>query len=367
MINKEIAPGNNLTDRDGFIDFIKGISIILVLWGHCIQYFSIGKFDFYEDYMFKTIYSFHMPLFMLLSGYVSYWGNNRKLDIILLKRIKGIGVPLIIWGTFDFVLSILRTKNLSLTQIVNVQNWVQSITGVWFLWAVLCASFCMAVIHKLPVDIYIKYVIAFMAIFVFLLLPEGTLAAYMYPYFVIEYAINEFGIFQNSIYIKVVQPICAVLWCVLLRFYQKRHYIYVSGLLGKIEECGLKGQISIDIYRYIIGLVGSVTIIAIARWGFDFLQGKGEKIEFLQMLGQYTLEIYLMQRILLEFWIAGLYQIAVAYIGENVLAINRLIYDWLFTLPCAMLLGILLLKMANAISRCPQINRFLFGKSSRVK
>lgn len=49
MINKEIAPGNNLTDRDGFVDFIKGISIILVLWGHCIQYFSIGKFDFYED------------------------------------------------------------------------------------------------------------------------------------------------------------------------------------------------------------------------------------------------------------------------------------------------------------------------------
>ena len=113
--------------------------------------------------------------------------------------------------------------------------------------------------------------------------------------------------------------------------------------------------------------MGRVTIIAIARWGFDFLQGKGGKIEFLQMLGQYTLEIYLMQRILLEFWIAGLYQIAVAYIGENVLAINRLIYDWLFTLPCAMLLGILLLKMANAISRCPQINRFLFGKSSRVK
>ena len=49
MINKEIAPGNNLTDREGCVDLRKGISIILVLWGHCIQYFSIGKFDFYEE------------------------------------------------------------------------------------------------------------------------------------------------------------------------------------------------------------------------------------------------------------------------------------------------------------------------------
>ena len=75
---------DNLTDRrDYFIDFAKGISILLVLWGHCIQYMSAGTVDFFEDNAFKVIYSFHMPLFMLLSGYVSYWGRNKKLKIII--------------------------------------------------------------------------------------------------------------------------------------------------------------------------------------------------------------------------------------------------------------------------------------------
>lgn len=313
------------------------------------------------------IYSFHMPLFMLLSGYVSYWGNNRRLDVILLKRIKGIGVPLIVWGTIDFILSIFHTANYSLSQIANVRNWAQSITGIWFLWAVLCASFCMAVIHKLPVNIYIRYAIAFMAIFIFAIIPGGTLTAYVYPYFVIGYAINEFKFFQNSIYRKVVQPIGAALWCVLLLFYQKKHYIYVSGLLGKIEEYGLMGQISIDIYRYIIGLVGCVAIIAIVRWMFDELQGKGVKTGFIQMLGQHTLEIYIMQRVILERCIAGLYQAAAAHIGKNVLAANRLAYDLFFTLFGAVLLGIFLLKISDAVSKYPRINRILFGKSSKVK
>lgn len=48
---------NNLTDRDSYIDFIKGISIILVLWGHLVQYLSDGAFDFFDDTVFKSIYS----------------------------------------------------------------------------------------------------------------------------------------------------------------------------------------------------------------------------------------------------------------------------------------------------------------------
>ena len=285
----------------------------------------------------------------------------------MLKRIKGIGVPLIVWGTFDFILSVFRTANFSLSQIVNVRNWAQSITEIWFLWAVLCASFCMAVIHKLPVNIYIRYAFAFIAIFIFAIIPGGTLTAYVYPYFVIGYAINEFEIFRNSIYRKVVQPIGAALWCVLLLFYQKKHYIYVSGLLGKIEEYGLIGQLLIDAYRYIIGFVGCTAIIAIARWVFDNLQDKGIKTGFIQILGQHTLEIYIMQRVVLERYVAGLYQTAVAYIGKNMIAENRLIYDLFFTLFSAVLLGTLLLKISNAVSKYPRINRILFGKSSKVK
>ena len=42
--------------RDPFIDMLKGIGILLVIWG----YSSL--------FLFNEIYSFHMPLFFFLSG-----------------------------------------------------------------------------------------------------------------------------------------------------------------------------------------------------------------------------------------------------------------------------------------------------------
>ena len=56
-----------------YIDFVKGIAIFLMLWGHCIQFCAVGDFDFFENWVFKLIYSFHMPLFMLVSGYLFFY------------------------------------------------------------------------------------------------------------------------------------------------------------------------------------------------------------------------------------------------------------------------------------------------------
>lgn len=59
--------------RNNYFDFIKGIAIILVVFGHCIQYGSgilfITNEDYYDDVIFKLIDSFQMPLFALISGY----------------------------------------------------------------------------------------------------------------------------------------------------------------------------------------------------------------------------------------------------------------------------------------------------------
>lgn len=46
-------------------DILKGILIILVIWGHLLQYYAIDGMASFE---WRFIYSFHMPLFMLLSG-----------------------------------------------------------------------------------------------------------------------------------------------------------------------------------------------------------------------------------------------------------------------------------------------------------
>lgn len=61
-----------IDNRNLFIDALRGISIFLVLWGHSIQYFSAGEINYFNNFVFRFIYSFHMPLFFLISGYVFY-------------------------------------------------------------------------------------------------------------------------------------------------------------------------------------------------------------------------------------------------------------------------------------------------------
>ncbi|MDE5811589.1 MAG: acyltransferase family protein [Muribaculaceae bacterium] len=54
-------------NRVVWLEILECMAIFLVLWGHSIQYLrSDSPFD---DSIFRFIYSFHMPLFMALSGF----------------------------------------------------------------------------------------------------------------------------------------------------------------------------------------------------------------------------------------------------------------------------------------------------------
>ena len=60
--------------RQDWLDLTKGIAILLVVIGHVFRgYTAAGLFPEYQTafaYIDYTIYSFHMPLFFLLSGYL---------------------------------------------------------------------------------------------------------------------------------------------------------------------------------------------------------------------------------------------------------------------------------------------------------
>ena len=178
--------------RNQFIDFAKGIAIFLVVWGHVIQYISwtpVDQHDFFSDDVFKTIYSFHMPLFMLLSGYLFYWSSGRKLPAKLIKsRFRSLFIPMVVWGALGTTLKVIEYTEISLFHIIK--DFVAETLSIWFPWAVLVSSIFVALINgycpkKLRV---FGYALAY--IFVFLL-PFGELVAFMLPYFVVGYLCNE--------------------------------------------------------------------------------------------------------------------------------------------------------------------------------
>ncbi|WP_367400205.1 acyltransferase family protein [Segatella copri] len=58
-----------------WIDSLKGWLMLLVVMGHAIQYcMNAGECE--SNYWWNLIYSFHMPAFMALSGFVNYRPNK---------------------------------------------------------------------------------------------------------------------------------------------------------------------------------------------------------------------------------------------------------------------------------------------------
>ncbi len=99
--------------RDELLDFYKGIAIILVVLGHTFQLYNRLNFD--ESLGFRIIYSFHMPLFVFLSGAATAnWLGTININSNLYTYNKGallriyksavrLLLPFVAWGGSAFL------------------------------------------------------------------------------------------------------------------------------------------------------------------------------------------------------------------------------------------------------------------------
>ena len=82
---------NIIVGRDLGLDTIKAFATLLVIVGHVIQYTNV---DFDNSFFFKITYSFHMPLFMFISGYLMPKITGEG---FLLLKFRQLVVPFILW------------------------------------------------------------------------------------------------------------------------------------------------------------------------------------------------------------------------------------------------------------------------------
>ena len=82
-----------------YIDMMRGI-ILLVVIGHIIQ-FNNGPLD---NPIFEFIYSFHMPLFFFISGYIAqktvHIHQVTHLIPFILKKARALLIPMFVWQLF---------------------------------------------------------------------------------------------------------------------------------------------------------------------------------------------------------------------------------------------------------------------------
>lgn len=91
-----------MKDRYRELDLMKGIGIILVYLGHVFN-LTILKWDSLILYLYRTTYSFHMPLFFFISGLLSSTNKEIDLNKFYKGKIKRLLIPYLFINLVDYI------------------------------------------------------------------------------------------------------------------------------------------------------------------------------------------------------------------------------------------------------------------------
>ncbi|VDC33914.1 acyltransferase family protein [Pseudogemmobacter humi] len=161
---------------------LRGMLILLVLFGHALQFISHGGRDtFWEDPLFRGIYMFHMPLFMALAGYFSPPGRIAPND--LLARSARLLWPMLTWAALAALLKAASQDRWPALAGMTLGGFLNL---YWFLWALVMALALVALGSRLGRGGALLYGL----VFAFLLSPAASgvwlvlpLFAFTLPFF----------------------------------------------------------------------------------------------------------------------------------------------------------------------------------------
>lgn len=362
-------------DRLLVADICRGIAIILVVWWH----FVIQVFQQYVNAndvgVVRFIYSFHMPLFMLISGYFFYRSNNtRSFGEIVKNRIKTLLIPLLLWGSVCVgivycYLKIMQEKfGFTLHDAITRMAW-----EYWFLWALIFYGVTMSLVRRIRC-IWLRVLIyIFVPLIVFFLTPLKWILLTEYPFFLLGYlfAFAESKI-RISNWIKVVCGIgsCYVFGIAYLK-YTERMYISnqeIHEFLRATKSVLFNGMpldsILYGLDRYlmllVLGLTGSVTVIFLV-WIICFLL-KGTKIlDCVGEIGQFSMHIYLLQRVFVEFIFGLTYGVLWAENCKTFILTHESFFSVFVLGATSLLFVVVCIVFAKKIKK-GKVARLLFGR-----
>lgn len=155
------------TKRLFWPDFCKGIAILLVVVGHAIGYVSSyggGKDISVLLSIDKWIYSFHMPLFFFVSGFLQRISEDRKgmsRNIVKSKMISLI-VPYVAFSIafWAFKMFFGEIVNNPITIIDLLLIIIFPLSDLWFLYALFILFIIHVLLKKLRIDDRFIFVVA---------------------------------------------------------------------------------------------------------------------------------------------------------------------------------------------------------------
>ncbi|MBU3004341.1 acyltransferase family protein [Paraglaciecola arctica] len=208
-----------MKNRVDWIDYAKGIGIILVVYGHVARGLysaGLGLPTNIQKLIDSIVYSFHMPLFFFLSGLFFYDSLlKRGSRNLVFNKIDTIIYPYLIWsllqGVTEVFLSNYTNGNVTLSVVLAV--W-EPRAQFWFLYILFIVFIVCTLMYSL-INEKMHFIILIFAIFIYVqksILPNYLILNFLYDnliFFVFgivftRYKMCEKLIYQKSLYLTLV-------------------------------------------------------------------------------------------------------------------------------------------------------------------
>lgn len=275
-----------MKERNYYFDNLKAFLIITVVLGHLIE-MSVDKSNFLRS-LFLMIYTFHMPLFIFISGYFakSCAINKEKLS----QRIINYLVLYIF-----FQITIYLIDNLLYSSKNNKLSFFIVDGIAWYLLA-------LAIWHILLIyikDLKCKYVLPFLIVISLLIGYDPNVGDYLSlsriivyaPFFYLGFYLQEekLSVFYSPKYItRITSFVVILLYFIILYKYDDFLYKLRPMFTGRnsYEAVGLENGALFRLFCYVLTIIVSILLM--------FLIPKRKT--FFSLIGQRTLQIYFIHK-----------------------------------------------------------------------
>lgn len=285
---------NKDTSRVFYMDALKCFAIFLVLAGHCIQHLLSSEYA--DEPGYRLIYSFHMPLFMMIVGFFFAKGLKKGFFRMVAKKSRQLLLPILAWSVITVPGKQILVGFPSLQSFV--ENWIY---GLWFLKSAfvccLLGYFSFSYGNKV---VAVGGVLITLCISQLIYIPTLQLA-YMYPCFVAGGLLMRIDL--DSRFQYVIMWTSLVIFLTTLMFLDSSIYTESTGTFNSEFEGTIFHMEALRFYRIIMGISGSLFFILLFK---NLLHGvkKSAFRTLVGKIGQYTMAIYIMQSVILEWFMA---------------------------------------------------------------
>ncbi|MDQ8195594.1 acyltransferase family protein [Coraliomargarita sp. SDUM461004] len=310
--------------RNQFVDGLKGVGILLVVVGHVLQAIYGSAADALNNTVYVAIYSFHMPLFALLSGYFAKksFETHEYMELIFSRSFRLL-IPFLVWAVILYFLHkmlIGEYYKVVLAPLAAIKAIIYPVHALWYLWVLLCLHVC-AVLWS-----YSRWIFFAVAVFICLISAAGDIDHYfglryvqwLFPFFIIGYwfSIINYRFSLRTIVISFLS--LGGLWAFLLPFYTADHFIYSTGLF--YPDISILNEL---LYRFGIAILGCAFFCAFYRIVYLYCPRVGFVFGF---LGRISLRIYALHFFALVF-IPFIYTGSVTLVSVTIITVIVLLFS----------------------------------------